>query len=172
MLVAPVSFKQLLPITSMFMVLGMEISTFAILRYVPGLMPNTLRRTVEPHAQKLGIADPEKREKELSMRRLETVEQISQITHALAAKRLDRDGVPEVKRFLKGLEDGDRAFSTPRGVESVAKAFREHMSMDKLPREQLVHLAALHLSSGAAKFLPRFLLARRLRHHVQVRIVY
>ena len=47
---------RVLPLAGLFLVFGLELTTMAILRYMPALLPRAMRLAVVPAAQKLGVA--------------------------------------------------------------------------------------------------------------------
>ena len=47
---------RVIPLAGLFVVFGLELSTAAILRYMPNLLPRAMRQAIVPAAQKLGVA--------------------------------------------------------------------------------------------------------------------
>merc|ERR1711871_507226 len=178
----------------MFMVFGLELSTFAILRWIPGLMPKSIRNEVIPAASDLKIVDVKAQAKAQleaveahQQSRLEKVAEISRLTKDMATAMADSsdsthasEAMDQIVSFIERIESPEERIGVPE-IVAVASLFRKHMTMDKLPREQLLNLARLHETSSVAsgiplpgslgvglnKYTPSLLLARSLRKHVQ-----
>jgi LETM1 and EF-hand domain-containing protein 1 len=173
---------RVLPVASMFMVFGLELSTIAILRYVPGLLPKAVADNVVPAAGDLGIVNLSEQERQRQVDAASRTSRIARISGLTKDMARSMSSTPEASSgdedaiisFIDRIEDP----TTRIGVEDilmVAPLFRKHMTMDKLPREQLVNLCKLHPgvtlnltgSTILSRAVPSLLLARSLRGHLQ-----
>ena len=161
---------RVLPLAGLFLVFGLELTTMAILRYMPALLPRAMRLAVVPAAQKLGVA-PASNVDASARRRLALCTDLVQGARAVAAAAK----LSDAEALLARVEDGgDGQHVSASEIRAVAAAFADEcaLSLDKLPktivmqvclpwiamichlspsdgsRDDCMQLAELHLPSG------------------------
>jgi hypothetical protein len=168
---------RVVPLAGLFLVFGLELTTMAILRYMPSLLPRAMRQAVVPAAQKLGVA-PSADTDATKRKRLALSTDLGQGGRALAPKA----GLATAEALLARVDDGNSTTKV-RAVEIAAArgdfADGKVLSLDGLPKPMVEQLAMLHLPSGvslpgperltdlvgavASQLTPTLVLRRRLR---------
>ena len=123
---------RVLPLAGLFLVFGLELTTMAILRYMPALLPRAMRLAVVPAAQKLGVA-PASNVDASARRRLALCTDLVQGARAVAAAAK----LSDAEALLARVEDGgDGQHVSASEIRAVAAAFADEcaLSLDKLPK--------------------------------------
>ena len=171
---------RVVPLAGLFLVFGLELTTMAILRYMPALLPRAMREAVVPAAQKLGVA-PTANVDASARRRLALCTDLVQGARAVAA----RAGLAEAEALLARVEDGNggqKVSAADMRAVPAATFNSGALSLDALPKAMVMQLAELHLPSGvkvpgperigdalglvSAALTPAALQRRRLREYV------
>ena len=163
-----------LPMAGLMLTLGLEISTFVVLRGMPGLLPSALRKTVVPEVDKItGAAETKATQMaEAAQERLETMSQAVDDVRAFAEKT--QTGLAtaseaerkELVAFIEQLDDAHVGLCYSDILE-MAPLFRAHMTLDHMDRTQLRSLADFIIPSRANRVAPAVALRFNLRRHCQ-----
>jgi len=173
---------RVVPLAGLFLVFGLELTTMAILRYMPAMLPRAMRQAVVPAAQKLGVA-PEANVDASARRRLTLCTDLVQGARAAAASVSLTKAEALLARVEDGCEDGSKVNATV-DIKSAAADFGDDtaLALDRLPKAMLLQLAELHLPSGvqvpgperlgdalgyvSSALTPTLVMRRRLREYV------
>lgn len=173
---------RVVPLAGLFVVFGLELSTVAILRYMPSLLPRAMRTEVVPAAQRLGVAPASDADK-AARKRLTLCTDLVQASRATAKA----SGLADAEALLARVEEGigHRKVSAI-DIRAAAKEFDgTELELDALPKAVVEQLAELHLPSAvtvpgpervgdlvgtlASTLTPTLLLRRRLRDYVRAK---
>ena len=171
---------RVVPLAGLFLVFGLELTTVAILRFAPSLLPKSMRQEVEPAAEQMGIAP-------------KRADGAARIAHRLAlcadlvggAQQIaDDHDLARAAELLARVRDDDAHVGAHSGDHLSASAILDAASdfgdgtpleLDALPKTMLRMLAELHLPSEirvpllgpvAAGLTPDFVRRRLLREKI------